>query len=127
MTDSSEYWHDVNAAMQRIAIKNTPRLHAPAEGESLELRAGEDPRTGVRRTLCGESLPLVRLRRKKAKVTCRGCLAALCRFVVVREHEGQQTVACATDDPLVAQEAFYKAERSGRPGRVYVRDRSTGV
>ena len=107
LPDTAEYWQDVKAHFNRD--RGLPKFHAPAEGVSLRLNPGEDSRSATRRTRCGETIRYERMRARRSGVTCRNCLAELCRFVVTHEVGGVKKVLLATDDANQAQEKFYEA------------------
>lgn len=109
--DGAEYWHDVKRHFSRS--RPEPKAHAPAPGVSLVLASWEDSRSAERGTLCGLTIRRDNVRSKKSRVTCRNCLALLCRFVVSHEVDGVRKVLLATDDALQAQEKFYEAKANG--------------
>ena len=101
--DGASYWHDVKAA-HSLGYRGEVKLHAPAEGVSRQYRAPLP-------TLCGETVDPVYLRSKRGKITCRACLAKLCRFVVTHEVGGATKVLLATDDGPAAQQRLQDAVR----------------
>lgn len=109
LPDGAEYWQDVKSYFGRPRSHTAPKAHAPAEGVSLRLEPGEDTREAKRVTRCGETLRHDRLRAKRKYVTCRNCLAELCRYVVTHEVGGVRKVLLATDDVMAAQNRYYEA------------------
>jgi hypothetical protein len=105
--EGAEYWHDVKAHFGRTRYGG-PALHAVAPGVSMTLLPGQDTR-GSLETACGITIQRQLIRGKRSKVTCRNCLAKLCRFVVTHEVDGVVKVLLATDDANAAQEKFYQA------------------